>query len=171
MAHNGCASSPAGSPGRYGECLSETEALSIEVLVTFVARAIFGVAGGMILALVAQLISWTVWVSLIGWSQGSFVVTLVIVSGIGAGIGGTAGWMRLDDGRRVMLKIIALAISGGFAGAWVGVVIGRSINEDVRYSQEIAAVTILAAGIGANILPLVASAYWARVWRGGSSYL
>ena len=78
----------------------------------------------------------------------------------GAGFGTLAGWSIRDDTRPPMFLVAVVALIGGFLGAWIGLIIAEGTNHafDVwtRHLQLTQA-TVLAAAVGANILPLIVS--------------
>ena len=85
----------------------------------------------------------------------------------GAGFGTLAGWSIRDDTRPPMFLVAVVALIGGFLGAWIGLIIAEGTNHafDVwtRHLQLTQA-TVLAAAVGANILPLIVSSLmlWLR---------
>lgn len=140
--------------------------LRLEALIALAARAIFGVFVSLILALIGQLAIWAAWsVFSVGWSLDEFVALIVMAIGVGAALGATLGWLKLDRGVRWVKGICLLALFGGLAGAWLGFAYGRATYGNVPFSHDTNIATLLGAGVGANLLPFSASLLLCRRTR------
>ena len=128
---------------------------------SFVVRIVCGLSLAAALGVAGYFIGGMLWPPSSGLSF--LLVLLVSGAGIGAGIGGFLGWLRLEGGRSTMFTVLGLALVGGLAGAWGGAMYGRIVYEQALYSKAAQESTILGAAVAANTLPLIASIYWA--WR------
>lgn len=131
------------------------ETSTVELAVSLVVRFVLGTPLSIALAVVGHFLGW----SLLGPTT-SLTVSLIVLAaftGIGAGLGGLVGWVKLDEDRVVMVNAVtlSLALLGGLIGSSLGllyaeqtVVTGLAVD-----TPEVSAV--LLAAMLANAFPLV----------------
>ena len=123
------------------------------------ARIIFGVPLASALALVGYFAAWMVWPP--GLSLPLFIAFLTFGAGIGAGVGGFLAWLRPQEPRPVILATLGLALAGGLAGAWGGLMYSRAPNDEILVSV-VPFTAIVFAAAASNVPPFFATIYWVR---------
>jgi hypothetical protein len=116
-------------------------------------RAVFGLVLGLFLAVVGWFFGWLV------TPPGAQIPIslLVLLSGIGAGIGGFVGWLKPEVHRRVIATHLVLALVGGVAAAWGGFILGQMSfpegfhNPLTPYKTPAYIVVIVVSSVGANL--------------------
>jgi hypothetical protein len=95
----------------------------------------------------------------------SLIAKVAVLSyGVGAGIGGFLCWLRWGDTWPIFVRTLVLALLGGVGGAWAGFAYGRIVWGETLSHGGMRA-TMLGAAVVANVLPLLATIYWARRHR------
>ena len=136
----------------------------IQSLVVIILRTIFGLIAACLLGLVGFLVGWFL------SPGGAAISTPILLGAIGvlAGLGGFVGWLNADAARPVIFLGLVVALLGGLAGAWLSFLYGemfqpgRSFEWTSPQAPRLV-VTVVGAGIGANILPILLYVY--RLWR------
>ena len=106
-------------------------------------------------------------VALVGWFAGWFfflrpeagltesMVILHVSTGAAGGLGAAVAWVRLDDGIPVNVLIVLLTLAGGIGGAMAALVNAGVVLDIATAKSEGNIAAIAAAGIAANIPPLL----------------
>ncbi len=85
----------------------------------------------------------------------SFVV-LTICIGVGGGLGAYAAWLKLDESVASNLPALGLTLLGAMVGAWAGLYYSQEVFGVAFRSTNALLTAMPAAGIAANLPPLVA---------------
>ncbi len=137
----------------------------LEFLAAYLLRAFVAFVLAAILGMLGLVAGWMAWPPDSG--AGSLVAFRLVGIGVGAGIGGLAGWVKLDWARRLVLLTLALALAGGLAGTFLGMEYGSAASAQVPHpyqaAQSSTLSTVVGAAIGAMLLPSLVHAYLA--WR------
>lgn len=136
----------------------------IHPLVVIILRMVFGLIAACVLGLVGFLVGWFV-------SPGGADISIpILLCGIGlmAGLGGFVAWLNPDVARPVILLGLGGALLSGLAGAWLSFYYGGIFQPEKSFEWTSPqaprlVVTVVGAGIGANILPILFYVY--RLWR------
>ena len=113
-----------------------------------------GIAAGVVFALGGGFAAWFFFLrSGAGLTEARVVFSLSI--GFFGGIGAGLAWLRLGDGLRVNIPVVLLAIVGGLIGTVAGLIFAREVFDVVVTRGEGDITAIAAAGIAANLLPLI----------------
>lgn len=138
-----------------------------ELLVSLGVRIIIGVCVGEALALAAYFV--TLLFILPGGVELSTSLTIITFAvGIGGGVGGFVGWVKLDQGLRDNLLPLTLTLMGGMIGAWGGLLYARVVIDAELVSQSVRLTAAIGAGIAANIPPVAAGIFIHLRGRGGN---
>jgi len=137
----------------------------MEAVVAIGSRSVLGLVLGLFMAVVGFFIGW------LATPPGPELPMplLTSTSGVGASIGGFFGWFKPEAPRRVNALHMGLAVLGGLAGAWVGLVCGQLIYPEGVYNPGLSFKTppliaaMIGASVGANVL--VSGLYIFRLWR------
>ncbi|NQU96502.1 MAG: hypothetical protein HQ548_02500 [Chloroflexi bacterium] len=138
----------------------------METVTHIAVRVVVGTVSAGLLAFVGYVFS-NLFVPPTGSGEHVLVNIRLLFVAAGAGFGTLAGWSIRDDTRPPMFLVAVVALIGGFLGAWIGLIFAEGTNHafDVwtRHLQLTQA-TVLAAAVGANILPLIVSSLmlWLR---------
>lgn len=127
---------------------------TVDLLISVGIRAAVGVVAGVVLALGGWFIAWFFFLRS-GASLTEAMVVFSISTGFFGGVGAGLAWLRLDDGVRTNAPVVLLAIVGGLVGAVAGLVYAREVFNVVVTKGEGDITAIAAAGIAANLLPLI----------------
>lgn len=122
-----------------------------ELIVAILARSVIGTSLGVLGAVVGYFVAWM----LVGPGVGllSTVAIWTAGTGIGAGLAGFIGWVKLDADRRENLVPLGLALAGGLIGAWSGLIYAREVfGADIK-SLDARITAVAAAAIVANLVP------------------
>lgn len=126
----------------------------VDLLMSLGTRTALGVVLGVVLALAGWFAAWFFFLrTSAGLTEAMTVFT--ICTGVFGGIGAGMAWIRLDDGFLSNAPIVLLAIVGGLVGALAGLVFARVVFDVVVTKGEGDITAIAAAGITANLLPLI----------------
>ncbi len=83
-------------------------------------------------------------------------VVLTVCIGVGGGLGAYGAWVRLDESVKTNLPALGLCLFGAMVGAWAGLYYSQEVF-DVAFRSTNALLTAMpAAGIAANLPPLIA---------------
>ena len=136
----------------------------IQSLVVIILRTIFGLIAACLLGLVGFLVGWFL------SPGGAAISTPILLGAIGvlAGLGGFVAWLNPDVARPVILLNLGGALLSGLAGAWLSFYYGGIFQPEKSFEWTSPqaprlVVTVVGAGIGANILPILLYVY--RLWR------
>lgn len=132
-----------------------------ELVISHLLRGFLGVCFSIGLGIAGYFVGWILSPLSLGFFH--WIVFRMCGVGIGAGIGGLAGWLSPGQGQVTIFTTLGLALVGGLAGAWGGLAYGMLVWDDVL-SQGALRVIIAFAALLANVLPLLASIY--RIRRG-----
>jgi hypothetical protein len=83
-------------------------------------------------------------------------------------LGGFGGWLNPDVARPVIFLGLGVALLSGLAGAWLSFYYGGIFQPEKSFEWTSPqaprlVVTVVGAGVGANILPMLF--YVCRLWR------
>jgi hypothetical protein len=148
----------------HAERKAGSQVSDIHPLTVIILRMVFGLIAACLLGLVGFLVGWFV------SPGGAAISTPILLGAIGvlAGLGGFVAWLNPDVARPVLFLALGIALLGGLAGAWLGFFYGelfqpgRSFEWTSPQAPRLV-VTIVGAGVGANILPILFYVY--RLWR------
>jgi hypothetical protein len=137
---------------------------AIQSLTVILARLVFGLLAACFLGFIGFFVGWAI------SPGGAAISTPVLISTIGvvAGLGGFGGWLKPDAARLVIFLSLCVALMGGVAGSWLSFFYGEMFQPERSFEWTSPqaprmVVTIVGAGVGANILPLLFYLY--RLWR------
>ena len=149
-----CMKGRAGTIRREGELDGYTS----ELLLSLSVRTVVGVVLGGTAALAGWFCGWFFFLGPDTSLAGTLAI-LTVASGVGGGLGAAVGWLRPDDGVRANLPGPFLALAGGVGGAWGGLAFARAVFGVDVIAGEGNITAIAAAGIAANLPPLLMFAY------------
>ena len=125
-----------------------------ELLISVSVRVVTGTVSGGTFALAGWFIAWFFFLRPSASLTESMIVFMAITS-VAGGLGASLAWLRPDDGLRANLPMILLAVLGGVGGVLAGLAFARTVF-DVDVTRGEGDVTaIAAAGIAANLPPLI----------------
>ncbi len=125
-----------------------------ELLFSIGVRTVVGTISGTTFALAGWFVAWFFFLRPSAGLTEAMIV-FMITTGVAGGMGASLAWLRPDDGIRANLPAVSLAIVGGVGGVLAGLVFARAVF-DVDVTRGEGDVTaIAAAGIAANLPPLI----------------
>ena len=93
----------------------------LEPFLVPVVRTIAGVTLGVVLSMTGIAVAWSLFVFFGGRSVETWLGSLFLGAGLGAGISAFAAWLHLDRENNLLLGLTALVVIGaGIGGAWGG---------------------------------------------------
>lgn len=98
-----------------------------EYFVPFVVRTLLGVFLGFMLAAICYVIAWAIVISFFEVTSNTFRTMAILGIGVGAGVGGSLGWINLEATKARFLVLLAFAILGAWGGAWGGMQYGGTV--------------------------------------------
>ena len=130
-------------------------------LTAFSARALLGLGLALVLSMVGLSIAWGLFIFSGASERSTFMIMSMAGGGIGAGIGPSVAWMRLDRQQRYAVVLtILLCMAGGVIGGLLGYQFGANREYECCAEPSTTPFTHTAFGatIGANIIMYLATA-------------
>jgi hypothetical protein len=130
----------------------------VQSALVYLGRAVLGVLLAALLSVIGIGIAWGMFVF---WGAVSHVTLLILFmtgAGVGAGLGGFAAWLRIDQAPPASMLVVVLMVLmlTGIGGAWVGFQFGASREVPCCVGPAIGPITymVLGATIVANVVAL-----------------
>lgn len=84
-------------------------------------RTVFGIIFAGVTGMISIAVGWGLFVFFGGQSAQTWFLVQIFAAGTGAGLGSIVAWFNIDRNTGLMMSLmVALAILGGVAGAWLG---------------------------------------------------
>ena len=144
----------------------------VRMLAILAARASLGLGLALVLGMMGLVVAWGLFIFSSSSDRDIFMIMTLAGGGIGAGIGPSIAWMKLDrHNRSALLLTLALCVAGAVIGGLLGYQYGANREIDCCAEPQTTPFlfTAFGAAIGANVIMYAANTVTAaaRMIRSG----
>ncbi len=133
-----------------------------------VGRTVIGLTLGVVLSMIGIALAWSLYIFFGGQSIDTWLASLFLGAGVGAGTAAFVAWLHLDrENSRVLILTALFVVGVGIAGAWGGYQYGSNQEVECCAMPTVSPVyyTALGSSVAANAAGIVFAAARAFITR------